>query len=107
MAPRIGSIDGASGIGRARRKRRGASAEAAAVAPPPEEARAASGAGSIPPADPAPAVSAQVMGQSDSAEDAPPANSAARQARGAYLKVEWSGRYDRRTRSGRIAKTDV
>ena len=28
-------------------------------------------------------------------------------ATSAYLKVEWSGRHDRRTRRGRIAKTDV
>jgi hypothetical protein len=66
----------------------------------------------IPPGDPgpqhaAPAVSAQLMGQSDSAEGAAPAKSAMRRAHGAYLKVEWSGPHDRRTRRGRIAKTDV
>ncbi len=104
MAPRIGSIDGAAGVHRARRRRRSDSASDSA---PIDETRAAPGAAPIHPTDPAPAVSAQVMGQSDSAEDAPSANSAARQARGAYLKVEWSGRYDRRTRSGRITKTDV
>jgi len=104
MAPRIDSIDGAAGVHRARRRRRSDSASGSA---PIDETRAVLGAAPIPPADPAPAVSAQMMGQSDSAEDAPPANSAARQARGAYLKVEWSGPYDRRTRKGRIAKTDV
>ena len=52
-------------------------------------------------------VSAQLMGQTDSAEGAAPANSAARAARKAYLKVEWSGPQDRRTRRGRIAKTEV
>jgi hypothetical protein len=47
------------------------------------------------------------MGQSDSAEGAAPAKSAARRATSAYLKVEWSGRNDRRTRRGRMAKTEV
>jgi hypothetical protein len=47
------------------------------------------------------------MGQSDSAEGAAPAKSAARRAASAYLKVEWSGRNDRRTRRGRVAKTEV
>ncbi len=104
MAPRIDSIDGAPAVQRARRRRRG---DAASDSAPIEEPRAAPGAAPIAPTDPAPAVSAQMMGQSDSAEDATPAKSAARQARGAYLKVEWSGPYDRRTRKGRIAKTEV
>ena len=104
MAPRIDSIDGAPAVHRARRRRRG---DPASDSAPIDEPRAASGAAPITPADPAPAVSAQMMAQSDSAEGAPPANSAARHARGAYLKVEWSGPYDRRTRKGRIAKTEV
>jgi len=52
------------------------------------------------------AVSAQIMGQSDAAESDPPAKTAQR-ARAVYLGVEWSGKADRRTRRGRIAKTDI
>jgi hypothetical protein len=58
------------------------------------------------PEDPHPAIAAQVLGQADPAENDSQAN-AAQQARSAYLSVEWSGHYDRRTRRGRIAKTDV
>ena len=111
MAPPIGSVDGPRGARRIRRKRAGESAPAAETgftesvegvdpaAPIPP--------GGVPPGHAAPAVSAQLMGQSDSAEGAAPAKSAARSAASAYLKVEWSGRHDRRTRRGRIAKTDV
>jgi hypothetical protein len=111
MAPPIGPVDGPSGAKRVRRKRTRGSAPASAAG------RAEAGEGveaavPIPPGDlgpqhAAPAVSAQLIGQSDSAESADPAKSAARRAHGAYLKVEWSGRYDRRTRRGRITKTDV
>jgi hypothetical protein len=97
---------------RARRKRRTDGAEAAPETGPIEEPQAASGAAPIPPLDPAPhdgppVISAHIMGQSSPAESDPPANSAAQQARSAYLKVEWSGRFDRRTSRGRITKTDV
>jgi hypothetical protein len=71
--------------------------EAAAPIPP----------GDLGPQHAAPAVSAQLIGQTDSAEGAAPAKSAMSRAHGAYLKVEWSGPQDRRTRRGRIAKTDV
>ena len=53
-----------------------------------------------------PVISAQIFGQSDTAETAGSANIAGK-ARAAYLGVEWSGPADRRTRRGRIAKTDV
>ena len=111
MAPPIGSVDGPRSARRIRRKRTGESA-AASAAGFTEAAEGVDAAGPIPPggvppAHAAPAVSAQLMGQSDSAEGAAPAKSTARQARSAYLSVEWSGRHDRRTRRGRIAKTDV
>jgi hypothetical protein len=84
------------------------------AAPPPDEAGAAeapAAAAPIPavdyrPEDAPPALSAQIMGQSNPAENAAPANEAQR-ARSAYLEREWSGRHDRRTGRGRIAKTDV
>lgn len=111
MAPPIGSVDGPRGPKRVRRKRAhgGAPASAAGRIEAGEGVEAAA---PIPPGDlgpqhAAPAVSAQLIGQSDSAEGADPAKSAARRAHGAYLKVQWSGRYDRRTRRGRIAKTEV
>ncbi len=74
----------------------------------PEAAAAAS---PIPPssADPRqaePEVSAQILGQSDGAENSAPAKTA-QKARAVYLGVEWSGRADRRNRTGRIAKTDI
>lgn len=108
----IGSVDGTSRLRRLRRQRRSEGADSAAAPGPIEEPQAASGAAPIPPLDPAPregppAISAQLMGQDGPAEGAAPANSAAREARSAYLKVEWSGRFDRRTRRGRITKTDV
>jgi hypothetical protein len=53
-----------------------------------------------------PVLSAQILGQSDTAETAAPAKTA-RAARAAYLNVEWSGAADRRNRRGRIAKTDI
>jgi hypothetical protein len=111
MAPPIGSVDGPRSAKRVRRKRaqNSAAASAAARMEPSEGVEAAA---PIPPGDlgpqhAAPAVSAQLMGQSDSAEGAAPAKSAMRRAHGAYLEVEWSGPHDRRTRRGRIAKTDV
>jgi hypothetical protein len=112
MAPPIGSVDGPRGARRLRRKRTAESAEASSASGFTEAAEGAAAASPIPPGglDPehaAPAVSAQLMGQSDSAEGAASAKSAARRATSAYLKVEWSGRHDRRTRRGRIAKTDV
>jgi hypothetical protein len=111
MAPPIGSVDGPRGARRVRRKRTAESA-AASAAPFTESVEGTEPAAPIPPGDlppghAAPAVSAQLMGQSDSAEGAASAKSAARRATSAYLKVEWSGRHDRRTRRGRIAKTDV
>ena len=111
MAPLIGSVDGPRGARRIRRRRTGESAPASETGFA-ESAEGADAAAPIPPGglDPghaAPAVSAQLMGQSDSAEGAAPAKSAARRASSAYLKVEWSGRQDRRTRRGRITKTDV
>jgi hypothetical protein len=111
MAPRIDSVDGPRGARRVRRKRT-AEREAASASGFAEAAEAAATASPIPPGGPdpehaAPAVSAQLMGQSDSAEGAVPANSTALRARNAYLKVEWSGGQDRRTSRGRVAKTDV
>jgi hypothetical protein len=111
MAPPIGSVDGPRGARRVRRKRSQDSAPASAAGRA-EAGEGVEAAAPIPPGDlgpqhAAPAVSAQLMGQSDSAEGAAPAKSAMRRAHGAYLKVEWSGPHDRRTRRGRIAKTDV
>jgi hypothetical protein len=111
MAPPIGSVDGPRGAKRVRRKRtqQTASASAADRAEASEgvEAAAPIPPGNLGPQHAAPAVSAQLMGQSDSAEGAAPAKSAMHRAHGAYLKVEWSGPHDRRTRRGRIAKTEV
>lgn len=58
------------------------------------------------PGDSPPAISAQILGQSDTAETGPPAKTAEK-ARAAYLGVEWSGPADRRNRQGRIAKTEI
>lgn len=112
MASPIDSVGGAGGVRRMRRKRRGAGAEATSAAEPPEESHAAAPAAPVPPLastsrEGPPALSAQLIGQSGPAEDAASANSAALQARNAYLQVEYSGPYDRRTRRGHIAKTDV
>jgi hypothetical protein len=111
MAPPIGSVDGPRGARRIRRKRTGDSAPASAAgfseAAEGVDAAAPIPPGGLHPGHAARAVSAQLMGQSDSAESAAPAKSAARKASGAYLEVEWSGRHDRRTRRGRITKTDV
>jgi hypothetical protein len=74
----------------------GASAAAPSAAPAPVGA-----AGGPAPEAGAPALSAHLLGQGD----APP--KAVQRARAAYLEVEWSGGADRRTRRGRIAKTDV
>lgn len=112
MAGPIGSIDGSGRVRRLRRRRKDRAADETAAAGAVEPPHPAAEAAPIPPLDPAspdgpPAISAQLMGQSGPAEGAGPAKSAARQAQSAYLKVEWSGRYDRRTRRGRIAKTEV
>jgi hypothetical protein len=66
-------------------------------------------AGPVPPStfEGAPAVSAQVLSQTGSAEGAANPANVARQASSAYLSVEWSGGADRRTSRGRIAKTKV
>jgi hypothetical protein len=58
------------------------------------------------PGDSPPAISAQILGQSDPAETGAPAKTA-QKARAAYLGVEWSGPADRRNRQGRIAKTEI
>jgi hypothetical protein len=111
MAPPIDSVDGPRAPRRIRRKRTGESAAASAAgfteAAEDAEAAAPIPPGGIAPEHAAPAVSAQMMGQSDSAEGAAPAKSTARRATSAYLTVEWSGPHDRRTGRGRIAKTDV
>ena len=111
MAPTIGSVDGSRGAKRVRRKRTGESAPASAAgraeAMEGAEAAAPIPPGDLPPEHAAGVVSAQLMGQTDSAESAAPAKSTARRAASAYLKVEWSGPHDRRNRRGRIAKTDV
>ena len=73
-------------------------ARAEAVAPVPPTG--------LDPEDSPPAVSAQILGQSDTAETGNPANIAGK-ARAAYLGVEWSGAADRRNRRGKIAKTEV
>jgi hypothetical protein len=111
MAPPIGSVDGLRGARRARRKHAAGESAIASQSGFTEAPEAAAAAAPIPPGGnpdhAAPAVSAQLMGQTDSAEGAAPANPAASRARSAYLKVEWSGGQDRRTGRGRIAKTDV
>ncbi|HEY4031653.1 MAG TPA: hypothetical protein VGM25_15025 [Caulobacteraceae bacterium] len=111
MTSSIGAVGGARSSRRVRRRRTEESASAAeagrAEAGEGVEAAAPIPPGEIGPQHAAPAVSAQLIGQSDSAEGAAPAKSAARRASGAYLEVEFSGRYDRRTRRGRVAKTDV
>jgi hypothetical protein len=58
------------------------------------------------PEDAPPVISAQILGQADTAETANSANIAGK-ARAVYLGVEWSGPADRRNRRGRIAKTEV
>jgi hypothetical protein len=75
----------------------------AAAAPDP----AAPIAAAIPdPGDSPPVISAQILGQSDTAETDAPAKTAEK-ASAAYLGVEWSGPADRRNRQGRIAKTEI
>jgi len=111
MAPPIGSVDGLRGAKRVRRKRTRQS-DSTSAADRVEASEGVEAAAPIPPGAPgpqhaAPAVSAQLIGQSDPAEGAGPAKSAARQAHGAYLDVEWSGQFDRRNPRGRIAKTEV
>jgi hypothetical protein len=89
------------------RGRKGAAFEAPevdAAQPPPQSAPAPPS--GVNPEDIPPAVSAQMMGQNDPAETAALAAKALA-ARSAYLSTEWSGPHDRRTRRGRIAKTEV
>jgi hypothetical protein len=115
MASSIGSVDGPRNVRRTRRKRwseKAGESASTSGAGRAEAPKAAPSPAAVPPPDARaedapPMVSAQLMGQTDSAEGAAPANSAARAARKAYLKVEWSGPQDRRTRRGRIAKTEV
>ena len=110
MTDPIGSVRRSPGPRRVR-GRRFAEGEAAAAAGEAEAAEAPAATAPIPPVDyrpkdAPPALSAQIMGQASPAENAAPANEAQR-ARSAYLEREWSGRHDRRTGRGRIAKTDV
>ena len=86
-------------------------ADSAAGAERTQGPEAAAAASPIPPtsADPGgaePGVSAQILGQSEGAENGAPAKTA-QKARAAYLGVEWSGASDRRNRNGRIAKTEI
>jgi hypothetical protein len=108
MTDPIGSVRRPPGSRRVRGRR---FADGAAAPHEAEAAEAPDAAAPVPPVGPhphdaAPAISAQIMGQSDPAENAAPANQAQR-AHSAYLEREWSGRHDRRTGRGRIAKTDV
>ena len=107
MSPSIGSI-GPTGGSRRVRRRGVAGSEGPSSAERAEAASAAEAAAPIPPVAgrPEDALSAHLMGQSAPAETADPANST-RQAHSTYLEVEWSGRRDRRTRRGRIAKTEI
>lgn len=109
MTDPIGSVRRPPGPRRVRGRR--FAGDAAAAAGEAEAAKAPAAAAPIPPVDyrsedAPPALSAQIMGQSGPVENAAPANEAQR-ARNAYLEREWSGRHDRRTGRGRIAKTDV
>ncbi len=86
-------------------------AEAAKRAEQPQPAAAPEAVAPVPPTginpdDAPPAISAQILGQGEAAENAGAANIAGK-ARAVYLGVEWSGPADRRNRSGKIAKTDV
>ena len=109
MPPPIGSVGPPSGPRRIRR--RGAVAGKADAAAP-GRAEAPSGPAALSPIPPVAgrpedALSAHLIGQAGPAEGAAaPANSA-RQAHSTYLGVEWSGPRDRRTRRGRIAKTEI
>ncbi len=104
MTDPIGSVRRAPGPRRTRGRRVGdtaplSGAEAASEASAPS-------APDMPAVDPTPVISAQILGQTEAADPAPPANSA-RQASSAYLKVEWSGPADRRHRRGRLSRTEV
>jgi hypothetical protein len=79
--------------------------EAAGAAAPPAPASPTAPI-SLDPGDSPPVLSAQILGQSHTAETDSPANLAGK-ARAVYLGVEWSGPSDRRNRRGRIAKTDI
>ncbi len=108
MTEPIGSVRRPPGSRRVRGRR---FADGAAPQHEAEAAEAAAAAAPVAPVgarpeDPTPAISAQIMGQSGPAENAAPAKEAQR-AHSAYLEREWSGRHDRRTGRGRIAKTDV
>ncbi len=104
----IGSLGPLGGPHRIRR--RGVAGAAAPGAQDPVQAPSGPEAPApIPPiaGPPEDALSAHLMGQAGSAEGAAdPANSA-RQAHSTYMAVEWSGPQDRRTRRGRIAKTEI
>lgn len=108
MSPPIDSVGPLSGPRRLRRRGAAGGADSAATeqtdAAPETSAAAPIPAVSQRPED---ALSAHLIGQAGPAENADaPANSA-RQAHSTYLAVEWSGPRDRRTRRGRIAKTDI
>jgi hypothetical protein len=108
MSPPIDALGPLSGPRRLRRRGAAGRADAAGAdqAEAPSETSAAA---PIPAVSPRPedALSAHLIGQSGPAENADaPANSA-RHAHSTYLSVEWSGPRDRRTRRGRIAKTDI
>jgi hypothetical protein len=82
-----------------------------AVTEQPEAAAGPAPAAPVPAATPdpgqsPPVISAQILGQSDTAETGAPAKTAGK-AHAAYLGVEWSGPADRRNRQGRIAKTEI
>ena len=108
MSPPIGSI-GPTGGSRRIRRRGVAAGQDAAASERAEAPHAADPAAPIPPVGgrPEDALSAHLMGQASPAEGAAdPANST-RQAHSTYMAVEWSGPKDRRTRRGRIAKTEI
>ena len=108
MSPPIDSVGPLKGPRRIRR--RGAAGRAESGATEHVEAPSESSAASAIPAvsqRPEDALSAHLIGQAGPAETAGvPANSA-RHAHSTYMAVEWSGPRDRRTRRGRIAKTEI
>ncbi len=107
MAHPVGSVGSSHGPRRLRRRGVSETADAASSAKA-EAVSAPQAAAPIPPVGERPedALSAHLIGQAGPAESATPANSA-RQAHSTYMAVEWSGPLDRRTRRGRIAKTEV
>ena len=108
MSPPIDSVGPLNGPRRIRRRGVAGGADAGATehveAPSETSAAAPTPAVNERPED---ALSAHLIGQANPAESADgPANSA-RHAHSTYLTVEWSGPRDRRTRRGRIAKTQI